>query len=153
MLQQRGTGSGSPAAGLRQETIPGNNPFLLHVPAQSGLQHVKSKVPSPQFLLNHGRDNPRVLLAVENSKDKEETRRAEMSQLNEVVQKLMEEVRKLSCNKQPARGPSTSPEETLPQQQVDDSPNTSAETDQLPSTPTYPKQHYYQMPRRYPHIQ
>ncbi|CAL8237283.1 unnamed protein product [Boreogadus saida] len=61
-----------------------------------------------------------------------------MSQLNEVVQKLMEEVRKLSCNKQPARGPSTSPEETLPQQQVDDSPNTSAETDQLPSTPPTP---------------
>ncbi|CAL8315425.1 unnamed protein product [Arctogadus glacialis] len=33
---------------------------------------------------------------------------------------------------------STSPEETLPQQQVDDSPNTSAETDQLPSNPPTP---------------
>ena len=30
-----------------------------------------------------------------------------MSQLNEVVQKLLEEARKLICNKQPARGPST----------------------------------------------
>ncbi|CAL8290513.1 unnamed protein product [Arctogadus glacialis] len=47
----------------------------------------------------------------------------------------MEEVRKLSCNEQPALVPSTSPEETLAQQQVDDSPNTSAETHQLPSTP------------------
>ena len=50
----------------------------------------------------------------------------------------MEEVRKLSCSEQPASVPSTSPEETLPQQQVDDSPNTSAETDQLPSTPPTP---------------
>ncbi|CAL8349837.1 unnamed protein product [Boreogadus saida] len=68
-------------------------------------------------------------------RDKEETRRAETSQLNEKVQKLMEEVRKLSCNEQPALVPSTSPEETLSQQQVDDSPSTSAETHQLPSTP------------------
>ncbi|CAL8378809.1 unnamed protein product [Boreogadus saida] len=47
----------------------------------------------------------------------------------------MEEVRKLSCNEQPALVPSTSPEETLPQQQVDDSPNTSTKTHQLPSIP------------------
>ena len=41
------------AAVLRQETIPGNNPILLHVAVQSGLQGVKAKVPLPKFLLNH----------------------------------------------------------------------------------------------------
>ena len=41
------------------ETIPGTNPFLLHVTVQSGHQRVKAKVPFPQLLLNHGRDNPR----------------------------------------------------------------------------------------------
>ena len=45
------------AAGLRQEKIRGNNPFLLHVAVQSG-QGVKAKVPFPQLLLHHGRDNP-----------------------------------------------------------------------------------------------
>ena len=35
----------SPAA--QWEKIPGNNPFLLHVTVQSGLQGVKAKVPFP----------------------------------------------------------------------------------------------------------
>ena len=47
-----------PAAGLRLETVPGTNPFLLHVALKSGLQGVKAKVPFPKFLLNLGRDNP-----------------------------------------------------------------------------------------------
>ena len=42
-------GGGAPAAGLRRETIAGNNPFLLHV-AVHVLQGVKAKVPFPQFL-------------------------------------------------------------------------------------------------------
>ncbi|CAL8387451.1 unnamed protein product [Boreogadus saida] len=74
-----------------------------------------------------------------------------MSQLNEVVQKLMEEVRKLSCNKQPARGPSTSPEETLPSNRLNDSPNTSAETDQLPSTTPTPNNTTTRCPEDTPH--
>ena len=49
---------GALAAGLRRETIPGNNPFLLHVAVQYGLQGVRAIVPFPQLLLNHGRDNP-----------------------------------------------------------------------------------------------
>ena len=36
----------------------GNNPFLLYVAFQYGLQRVKAKVPLPQFLLYYGRDNP-----------------------------------------------------------------------------------------------
>ena len=38
-------GSGQRAAVLRWETITGNNPFILHVGVQSGLQGVKAKVP------------------------------------------------------------------------------------------------------------
>ena len=41
------------AAGFRRETIPGNNPFLLHV-AVHVLQGVRAKVPFPQFPLNYG---------------------------------------------------------------------------------------------------
>ena len=41
------------AAGLRRETIAGNNPFLLHVMVHV-LQGVKAKVPFPQFRLNNG---------------------------------------------------------------------------------------------------
>ena len=52
--------SGTSAMG-RGETIPGNNSFLFHVVVQSGLQGVKAKIPFPQFLLNHGRDNPTPL--------------------------------------------------------------------------------------------
>ncbi|CAL8398082.1 unnamed protein product [Boreogadus saida] len=101
------------------------------------LQSAQTTVQPTTRSKNGERDMSALWTLLRELQDKEETRRAEMSQLNEVVQKLMEEVRKLSCNKQPARGPSTSPEETLPQQQVDDSPNTSAETEQLPSTPPY----------------
>ena len=36
----------------------GNNPFLLHIAFQSWLQRIKAKIPFPQFLLHHGRDNP-----------------------------------------------------------------------------------------------
>ena len=43
---------------LLREPAFGNKPFLLHVAFQSGLQRVKAKVPFPQFLLHHGRDNP-----------------------------------------------------------------------------------------------
>ncbi|CAL8397277.1 unnamed protein product [Boreogadus saida] len=102
------------------------------------LQSAQTTVQPTTRSKNGERDMSALWTLLRELQDKEETRRAEMSQLNEVVQKLMEEVRKLSCNKQPARGPFTSPEETLPQQQVDDSPNTSAETDQLPSTPPTP---------------
>ena len=35
-----------------------NNRFLLHIVVQSGPQRVIAKVPFPQFLLHHGRDNP-----------------------------------------------------------------------------------------------
>ena len=71
--RQPHTLAASSSAGSRQrclgngqwETIQGNNSFLFHVVVQSGLQGVKAKVPFPQFLLLHGRDNPtplRVLL-------------------------------------------------------------------------------------------
>ncbi|CAL8312607.1 unnamed protein product [Arctogadus glacialis] len=62
----------------------------------------------------------------------------------------MEEVRKLSCNEQPALVPSTSPEETLPQQQVDDSPNTSTKTHQLPSIPPTPNNTTTEYPKDTP---
>ena len=44
--------------------IAGNNPFLLHV-AVHVLQGVKAKVAFPQFLLNHGLDNPTASFLVE----------------------------------------------------------------------------------------
>ena len=40
------------------------NPFLLNVIVHV-LQGVKAKVPFPQFLLNHGGDNPNYSLVVE----------------------------------------------------------------------------------------
>ena len=45
----------------RHKTI---NPFLLNVMVHV-LQGVKAKVPFPQFLLNHGGDNPNYSLVVE----------------------------------------------------------------------------------------
>ena len=45
------------AVRLRRETIVGNNPFLLHL-ALHVVQGVEGKVPSPQFLLHHGWENP-----------------------------------------------------------------------------------------------
>ena len=54
VLVLRGGGaSRQRAAGLRRETIAGNNPFLLHVVVHV-LQGDKAKVPFPKFLLNHG---------------------------------------------------------------------------------------------------
>ncbi|CAL8272090.1 unnamed protein product [Arctogadus glacialis] len=70
-----------------------------------------------------------------------------MSQLNEVVQKLMEEVRKLSCNKQPARVPSTSPEETLPQQQL---PGPRSPAPPIPTPPTTSLAPFYNHPHPSP---
>ena len=54
-----------------RQTILGNNPVLLHVAVQSGLQGVKAKVNFPRFLLHHGRDNPHheSLLVVETSEN------------------------------------------------------------------------------------
>ena len=40
----------------------GNNPFLLHVAFQPGLQRVKAKVIFPQFLLHPGWDTPTTSL-------------------------------------------------------------------------------------------
>ena len=46
------------SSGGRREFAYDNNPFLIHVSVQSGLQGVKSKVPFPQFLFKHGREPP-----------------------------------------------------------------------------------------------
>ena len=50
---QQAAGSRQREAGLKRETIAANNPFLLHVVVHV-LHGVKTKVPFPQFLLNHG---------------------------------------------------------------------------------------------------
>ncbi|CAL8338343.1 unnamed protein product [Boreogadus saida] len=76
--QRLGTSAsgGSPSAGLKRETFAANNPFLLHVVVHV-LEGVKAKVPFPQFLLNHGSDNPHNSLVVEiqdTSKNRQETR-------------------------------------------------------------------------------
>ena len=46
--------AGAPPVGA----AAGDDPILLHVVVQPGLQGVKAKVSFSQFLLNHGRDNP-----------------------------------------------------------------------------------------------
>ena len=51
------------------ERQAGQQSLLLHVAVQLGLQGVKAKVHFPQFLLNHGRDNPHYESCCGNTRD------------------------------------------------------------------------------------
>ena len=56
---------------MTEPPLPGDGASWPHV-----LQRVKAKVPFPQFLLNHGSDNPHYSLVVEiqeTSKNRQET--------------------------------------------------------------------------------
>ena len=62
----RGTSTAAAAAPRQPPpcSVLADNSFLLHVAVQSGLQGVKAKVPFPQFLLLHGRDNPHTTMSL-----------------------------------------------------------------------------------------
>ena len=72
--QRLGTSAsgGGPSAGLKRETFAANNPFLLHVVVHV-LEGVKAKVPSPQFILNLGWDNPQYESRCRNTRDESPT--------------------------------------------------------------------------------